>query len=91
MTEYGYSSDFLVGPAQPCPWCGQTLDAVGQAQSPTCAVPEPGDATVCILCVQVSIFERGGRLRRAAPHEIDDVARQVQADIRHMQHVWQQR
>lgn len=85
MTEYGYSPDFLVGPPQCCPWCGHILNAIGQAQSATCEVPESGDRTVCMACAEVSIFGDGGALRRATAGEIDDEVRVVQADIRRLQ------
>ena len=90
MTEHGYSPDFLVRPEQPCPWCRHLLNAVGQAQSSHCEVPEAGDVIVCIACAQVSIFGLDGTLRRAAFHEIDDTVRQVQTDIQRMQRVWHQ-
>lgn len=69
-------------PLQPCPWCGSPLNALGQANSPHCEVPEAGDVTVCMQCVQVSIFRAHGHLRRARPAEIDAAVRAVQDDIR---------
>ena len=81
----GYSADWQHIPPQACPWCGHTLDAVGQAHVEQCEQPASGDVTVCIRCVEVSVFEQNGTLRRARPEELDDELREAQEDIRRMQ------
>jgi len=53
-----------------CPYCDTLLDAASPAKGD--AVPEPGDASVCIKCASPLVFDKDLRLRKPLPGEVSN-------------------
>ena len=56
-------------PASPCPNCHKVLD--GAANTQGTGGPQPGDATVCLYCATILLFDAETRLRLPAPDELE--------------------
>lgn len=54
-----------------CPYCNHKLDGVSQVNGDS--FPTPGDASVCICCGNVSVFDKNLSLRKPLPEEESDI------------------
>lgn len=50
-----------------CPYCNHLLDGISQVNGEN--LPEPGDASICIQCGNVSVFDDDLSLRKPLPEE----------------------
>lgn len=66
-----------------CPYCNHLMDAISQIDGDS--LPNPGDASICIKCINISIFDENLNLRKPFPEE--DAAIKQSPDIIKMQHL----
>lgn len=78
----------MVLPASVCPYCEKLLDAAGALDKDT--TPKPGDASICVYCAQMLIFNHKLVLRKPHADEIAMIRKvdpEAMAEIELLQHV----
>jgi hypothetical protein len=58
-------------PASHCPYCDNLLDMASGTDKDDPRQPSPGDASVCLHCAQVLIFDPLLTLRKPLPGELE--------------------
>lgn len=68
LQSFGKDENASRVPPSPCPHCGVVLDACNSADG---GKPEPGCHTICISCLNVSVFDDELRMAKVTQEEID--------------------
>lgn len=55
-------------PESPCPYCGYVLDAATGG-----GVPEPGDVTICIQCIEFGVLDENLKVRKPTADELKEI------------------
>lgn len=71
MTAH-FLGDGLEVPEAECPNCGTVHDMASAVD--TLATPQPGDASICIMCGHLSVFDADCMLRHLTDDEIHKYA-----------------
>jgi len=61
-------------PESPCTSCGKILDAANAISEDGAGKPDPGDATVCLMCGHIMVFDDNLRLRDPTAAEQENFA-----------------
>lgn len=56
-----------------CPQCDYKMDSSSHVHGGEPSLPKPGDASVCINCGQVLMYEADCRLRKATVKDIGEI------------------
>jgi hypothetical protein len=59
-------------PKQHCPFCGYQCDRTDGLETP---MPEPGDISLCLKCMEVSLFTDDFKLREPSTAELIEIQR----------------
>lgn len=72
MTQH-FLGEGLETPEAECPNCGSVHDMASVVDQQK-ATPKPGDASICIMCGHLSVFDEHLRLRQMTDKEVDKYA-----------------
>ena len=54
-----------------CPFCNYEFDRASALDDKEPKIPKKGDATICIKCANISIFDNSGQLHKPTKEDLD--------------------